>query len=256
MEQLSRPHYKTIVISDLHLGAPHSKVKEVTEFLSAADCDRLIMAGDIIDGWQLRNSDDKWNVYHSAFFRVIMKMMEKHGTEVIYITGNHDDFLDPIVPSKMFNISLVHEYVLKETEHSYVIIHGHAFDSITSRMKWIAKLGDIAYNFLLKFNKIWNAARQMHGREYYSFSQVVKHKVKQAVSAISGFESDLASFAKAKGCDGIICGHIHNPEDKYIKGGIHYLNSGDWVESLTALVEDGDGNWQIVRYNDYVNKTV
>lgn len=245
---MERPHYKTVVISDVHIGAPHSKVREVTEFLGSFDCDRLIMDGDIIDGWQLKNSNDKWTVVHSAFFHVIMKMMEKHNTEVIYVTGNHDDFLDPLVPSKMANISLVHEFIIKEKNHSYVVIHGHAFDSITSRLTFLAKLGDVAYNLLLKFNNVWNKARQKRGKEYYSLSAVVKHKVKQAVSAISGFESDLASYAKAKGCDGIICGHIHHPEDKMLKGGIHYLNSGDWVESLTALVEDYDGNWRIARY--------
>lgn len=248
-----RPHFRTVIISDVHIGAPHAKVKEVTEFLGSVDCDRLIMNGDIIDGWQLKNSDDKWTVMHSAFFRVIMKMMEKHGTEVIYVTGNHDDFLDPLVPSKMFNISLVHEYIIREKDHSYVVIHGHAFDSITSHFRWIAKLGDIAYNALLKFNNVWNKTRQRHGKEYYSLSKVIKHKVKQAVSAMSGFEQDLEEFTKAKGCDGIICGHIHHPEDKYLRGGIHYLNSGDWVESLTALVEDQNGNWKVVKFSDFVH---
>ncbi len=163
---MERPHYKTVVISDVHIGAPHSKVREVTEFLSSVDCDRLIMRS-----------------FHFQCY---------------YFP--------------------------------------------------LAKLGDVAYNLLLKFNNVWNKARQKRGKEYYSLSAVVKHKVKQAVSAISGFESDLASYAKAKGCDGIICGHIHHPEDKMLKGGIHYLNSGDWVESLTALVEDYDGNWRIARY--------
>ena len=157
---MERPHYKTVVISDVHIGAPHSKVREVTEFLGSVDCDRLIMDGDIIDGWQLKNSNDKWTVVHSAFFHVIMKMMEKHNTEVIYVTGNHDDFLDPLVPSKMANISLVHEFIIKEKNHSYVVIHGHAFDSITSRLTFLAKLGDVAYNLLLKFNNVWNKARQ------------------------------------------------------------------------------------------------
>ena len=189
---MERPHYKTVVISDVHLGAPHSKVREVSEFLSSVDCDRLIMNGDIIDGWQLHNSDDKWNSSHSAFFRVIMKMMENHSTEVIYVSGNHDDFLDPIVPSKLFNISFVSEYILREEKHSYVVIHGHAFDSITARFRWISRLGDIGYNLLLKFNNMWNRARMRHGKEYYSFSKVIKHKVKQAVSLISGFESDAA----------------------------------------------------------------
>ena len=250
--KMERPHYKTIVISDVHIGSRHSKVKEVTEFLASVDCDRLILDGDIIDGWQLKNSDNKWTTVHSAFFYVIMKMMENHGTEVIYIAGNHDDFLDALVPSKMFNISIVHEYVLKEKNHSYVVIHGHAFDSITARFTWLAKLGDIAYNLLLKFNNVWNKARQKRGKDYYSLSQVLKYKVKQAVSAISGFEADLESFAKAKGCDGIICGHIHHPEDKVLKGGIHYMNSGDWVESMTALVEDYYENWKIIRYQEII----
>ena len=249
---MERPHYKTVVISDVHLGAPHSKVREVSEFLSAVDCDRLIMNSDIIDGWQLKNSNDKWNTSHSAFFRVIMKMMEKHGTEVIYVSGNHDDFLDPLVPSRLFNIRFVNEYILKEEGHSYIVIHGHAFDSITAQMRWIAKLGDKAYNLLLRFNNVWNRARVRQGKGYYSFSKVIKHRVKQAVSLLSGFESDLSDFARAKGCDGIICGHIHNPEDKIIKGGIHYLNSGDWVESLTALVEDTGGKWSIVKYTDFI----
>ena len=248
-----RTFYSTIVLSDIHLGTSHSKTTEVTNFLKSVNCRRLILDGDIIDGWALRKGGTrKWQARHTDFFKVLMKMMEKHNTEVIYIAGNHDDFLDALVPSKMFNIMLVHEYIIREKAHSYVIIHGHAFDSITAQFTWIAKLGDLAYNLLLKFNNIWNRARLRHGKEYYSFSQVLKHKVKQAVSAISGFESDLASFAKAKGCDGIICGHIHHPEDKMLKGGIHYLNSGDWVESLTALVEDYEGRWKIVKYSDIV----
>lgn len=247
-----REHFRTVVISDVHIGSRHSKVKEVTEFLSSVDCDTLILNGDIIDGWQLKNSDDKWNIHHSAFFRVIMKMMEKHGTEVIYVTGNHDDFLDSLVPSRMFNVNIVSEYVIDHGHGKYVVIHGHAFDSITAQMRWLAKLGDLAYNLLLKFNKIWNRARIRHGKEYYSFSQVIKHGVKQAVSYISGFESDLADFAKARGCTGIVCGHIHHPEDKILKHGIHYLNSGDWVESLTALAETIDGHWSIVHFNEVV----
>lgn len=247
---MERPYYKTVVVSDVHIGAPYSKVKEVTEFLSSVDCGRLVLAGDIIDGWQLKNSGDRWMPVHSAFFRVIMKMMENHGTEVIYVTGNHDDFLDSLVPSSLFNISIVHEYIIREDGHSCVIIHGHAFDSITAQFRWLARLGDVAYNLLLKFNRIWNRARERHGKEYYSIAKVLKHKVKQAVSAISGFESDLDSFAVAKGCDTIICGHIHHPEDKCLKSGIHYLNSGDWVESLTALVEDDGWQWRLLKWQE------
>ncbi len=245
-----RVKYKTVVISDVHLGASHSKLHEVTKFLSSVDCETLILAGDIIDGWQLKQTDDTWNVYKSAFFHVIMNMMARKGTKVVYVTGNHDDFLDAIVPCELFNIQIVSELVLQSAEKKYVVIHGHAFDSITMQFQWLAKLGDLAYNLLLKFNKIWNHARHKTGQGRYSFSQVIKHGVKKTVNLISGFEGDLADFAKAKKCDGVICGHIHHPEDKILKGGIHYLNSGDWVESLTGLVEDFEGHWKIVRYNE------
>jgi len=245
-----RTLYKTIVISDIHLGSPHSGVREVSDFLNSVDCDKLIMDGDIIDGWQLENSrDQKWTPMHSNFFKVIFDMVERHNTEIIYIIGNHDDFLDRMAPVKMFGMKILNEYILEECGKKYVVIHGHAFDSITSRFRFIARWGDIAYNALIRFNNIWNRARVRQGRPYYSLSQVIKQKVKEAVSAISGFEEDLEFYAKAKGCDGIICGHIHHPEDKMLHG-IHYLNSGDWVESMTALAEDAEGIWRIIRYRD------
>lgn len=245
-----RPYYKTVVVSDIHLGSPNSKVTEVSEFLDSLDCDRLIMNGDIIDGWQLKNSgDEKWTARHSLFFRVLMDLAERKHAQLIYVIGNHDDFLDGIAPVKMFGIQIVSEFVIDEGAKKYVVIHGHAFDSITSRLTFLARLGDIAYNALIKFNNLWNKARIRQGRPYYSFSQVIKHKVKEAVSLISGFEKDLEAYATARGCTGIICGHIHCPEDKMLND-IHYLNSGDWVESMTALVEDFDGNWRIVRYAD------
>ena len=249
---MERTHFKTVVISDVHMGARFSKISEATRFLGRLSCDRLILAGDIIDGWQLKKIDDKWTVQESAFFNVIMKMMENYQTEVIYVTGNHDDFLDYITPCQLFNISFVGEYTFEEAGKRYVVIHGHAFDSITAQFRWISKLGDSAYNFLLRFNNIWNKARDRHGKEKYSFSKAIKHGVKKAVNLISGFESDLADFARSKKCNGIICGHIHNPEDKMLKYGIRYMNCGDWVESLTGLVEDDSCNWKILKYDEFV----
>ena len=234
------------------MGARFSHVREAAAFLNRVSCDRLILAGDIIDGWQLKKIDDKWTVHESAFFSVIMKMMETFQTEVIYVTGNHDDFLDNIIPCQLFNISFVNEYTVESSGKRYVVIHGHAFDSITAQFRWLSKLGDLAYNALLKFNNIWNRTRERHGKERYSFSKVIKHGVKRAVNLISGFESDLADFARAKKCDGIICGHVHHPEDKVLKYGIRYLNCGDWVESLTALVEDPDGEWRILGYSELI----
>jgi UDP-2,3-diacylglucosamine pyrophosphatase LpxH len=159
--------------------------------------------------------------------------------------------LDRIAPVKMFGMRIVNEFIIDEKEHKYIVIHGHAFDSITARLTFLARLGDIAYNALIRFNNIWNRARIKSGKPYYSLSQVLKQKVKEAVSAISGFEKDIELFAKSKGCDGIICGHIHHPEDKMLHG-VHYLNSGDWMESMTALAEDFDGKWQLIHYSDWI----
>ena len=256
MTSMDRVHYKTVVISDVHMGTPFSKIGEVTRFLGRLSCERLVLAGDIIDGWQLKQVDDKWTVQESAFFSVIMKMLEKDQTEVVYVTGNHDDFLDNITPCQLFFISFVNEYLIEDFGKRYVVIHGHAFDSITSHFKWLSNFGDTAYNFLLRFNNLKNRARDKQGKEKYSFSKALKHGVKKAVNLISGFESDIAEFAKSKKCDGIICGHIHHPEDKILKNGIRYLNSGDWVESLTALGEDEDCKWKVLKYGDLVTEGV
>ena len=251
---IERKHFRTVVISDVHMGAPFSKIGEVTRFLGRLCCDRLVLAGDIIDGWQLKKIDDKLTVQESAFFSAVMKMMDAFQTEVVYVTGNHDDFLDHITPCQLFNINIVSEYLIDGKGKRYVVIHGHAFDSITTRFRWLSKFGDVAYNALLKFNNLWNKARDRHGKEKYSFSKAVKHGVKKAVNLISGFESDLANFARAKKCDGIICGHIHHPEDKILKSGIRYMNCGDWVESLTALAEEDSGEWKILEYRDLVTE--
>lgn len=241
----------TVVVSDVHLGASHSKVKEAGDYLSSVDCERLILNGDIIDGWQLQKSGKKWKPEYTRFFKIIMKMMEKNDTEVIYVRGNHDDFLDSLAPSRMSNISVLKDYILESGGKRYFVTHGDVFDSVTSNMRWLSVLGDKGYNMLLWFNGVYNRYRVKRGKPYYSLSQAIKHKVKQAVSFISGFEKMLADLARSKGCEGVICGHIHYPEDRMIDG-IRYLNSGDWVESLSALVEDYDGNWAIVKYRDIV----
>lgn len=244
----SRFYYRTIVLSDIHLGTSYSKVKEVSNFLSNVDCDRLILNGDIIDGWCLQKSGvKKWKSEHTRFFKIIMNMMEKHGTEVIYVRGNHDDFLDNLVPMRLANILIVKDYLLESNGKCYFVTHGDVFDKVTTRMKWMAKLGDIGYTMLLWMNSLYNRYRTRRGKSYYSFSQAVKQKVKSAVSYISDFEKVLVSFARSRQCDGVICGHIHHPENRMIDG-IHYLNSGDWVESLSALAEDQKGSWHVINY--------
>ncbi len=239
--------YKTVIISDVHLGSEGSKAKEVSLFLKSVTCDTLIMNGDIIDGWQLKKGGS-WKKKHTAFFRTILKMIENQHTKVVYLRGNHDDFLDQIVPfslGKSFTIQ--RDYILKSGKKRFLIIHGDIFDSVTSNMKWLAYLGDVGYTILLSFNKIYNQYRAWRGLEYYSFSQRIKQRVKEAVNFVSEFEEKLVELAKANHCDGIICGHIHKPDIRQIDD-ITYMNSGDWVESLTALVEDHKGNWELLYF--------
>jgi len=223
-------------------------VRELTAYLSGISCERLILGGDILDGWQIRKKSTHWSPYDAAFFHLIMEIAEKGGTEVIYLTGNHDDFLDDIAPCEIFGLRILSSYKFSSGVHEVVAIHGHAFDPITERFRWLSKLGARAYNLLLKFNKLWNKNREVTGVGYYSLSKVLKDKVKSTVNLISGFEKDLSNYAIANKCDMIICGHIHHACDKVIGGGVRYLNSGDWVESLTALVEDEAGEWKIEGY--------
>ncbi|WP_375444128.1 UDP-2,3-diacylglucosamine diphosphatase [uncultured Fibrella sp.] len=244
--------FRTIVLSDLHLGTAGSKAKEATDFLKYHSCQKLILNGDIIDGWQLRQHG-VWKKKHTAFFKVVLKQIVHHDTKVIYLRGNHDDFLDQVLPLHVGrNFRIQRDYLLKSPsttgERSFYVTHGDVFDSITSHMKWLAYLGDMGYTFLLWVNKLYNQYRSWRGLPYYSLSQTVKQRIKSAVSYISDFEEKLTELARARHCDGIICGHIHQPAIRQINGLI-YMNSGDWVESLSALVEDHDGNWNLLYYS-------
>lgn len=241
-------HYKTIVISDVHLGTKSSKAKELLGFLKKYTCDKLILNGDIIDGWRLQRSG-KWEKHHTNLLKYIIKLIGQKKTQIVYVRGNHDDFLDKILPFSFIRFSIVREHYHLSNKKKYLVIHGDIFDHITSNIKWLARMGDLGYTILLWINKIYNNRRLKKGKSYYSISKIIKHKVKQAVSYISGFEQKLTSLAVSKGCNGVICGHIHHPAIIQ-NGNIVYMNSGDWVESLSALVETREGEWEILLYND------
>ena len=242
--------YPTIVISDVHLGTEHSKTRELADFLRTVNCEKLILNGDIIDGWHLqKGGKGKWKKEHTDFFKIIMKMMENHNTKVVYIRGNHDDFIDHLAPFSFANVSIVKDYVHERFGKRFYIVHGDVFDNITSKMVWLAKLGDVGYTFLLWVNRIYNVYRSKKGLPYFSLSQSVKQRVKSAVSYISNYENELVALARVKHADGIICGHIHQAADKMIDG-IHYLNSGDWVETMSALLENEDGTWEVYMHRD------
>jgi UDP-2,3-diacylglucosamine pyrophosphatase LpxH len=242
-------HYKSIVLSDIHLGISNSRVREVVFFLRNHSCDTLFLNGDIIDGWQLRKSG-KWKKKHTSFFKLIMKWLSKTDCKVIYLRGNHDDFLDEVQPLEFGNFSLKKYHIHESFGKRYFVVHGDIFDNVTTKLKWVAKLGDVGYTFLLWVNKHYNTYRRRRGLPYYSLSQMIKQKVKQAVSFMSDYEKELCEVARAEKCDGVICGHIHRPDNKFIDN-IHYLNSGDWVETMSALVETTEGEWKLVYYTDW-----
>ncbi len=242
-------HYKTIVISDLHLGTEFSKIKEVLHFLKNHTFEKLILNGDIIDAWHLKKRGT-WKKRDARFFKYLIKTVINKNIEVIYLRGNHDDFLDQCLPFALNNFSIRKSYMHHTPKGKYFVVHGDAFDKITKNMNWLAHLGDIGYSILLKLNKHYNQYRLSRGMPYFSISQKIKAGVKQAVSFISDFEDELAVQAAKRNCVGIICGHIHTPANKMINN-IHYLNSGDWVETCSALAEDAEGNWELIYYHDW-----
>lgn len=246
---MSKLHVRSVILSDVHLGTPHSKAEEVTHFLKHVRCDRLILNGDIIDGWRLRRGDP-WTKSHTKFVRRVLTMIQKRDTEVVYLRGNHDDFLGRLLPMQFEHLSLVEDHVLETARGRYLVLHGDVFDGVVKNMVVLAHLGDMGYALLLRLNRAYNWFRRLRGKEYFSLSQAIKARVKQAVSFIGKFEDQVSALAKDRGCVGVICGHIHTPADKMIHG-IHYLNSGDWVESLTAILEHHDGRFELITYKEF-----
>jgi len=235
---------KTVIISDVHLGTRDCKIREVNHFLKYTRCDRLILNGDILDGWKLKQSG-YWPTSHTR-----LKKLEKKGTEVIYLRGNHDDVLAKFLPIAFENFSIVEDYIHETPRGKYLVLHGDVFDTITKNFVFLAYIGDWGYSQLMRLNRLYNKWRAWQGKEYYSLSKAVKARVKQAVNHISSFEEHISKLAKSRGCIGVMCGHIHTAADHMI-GDIHYLNSGDWVESLTAIVEHYDGRFELIDFAEF-----
>lgn len=244
--------FRTIILSDVHLGAPDCQIDKVNHFLKHVQCEKLILNGDIIDGWSLGRKGG-WTRHHTRFIRRVLKMVDKQKTEVIYLRGNHDDILDRFLPLQFGGLKFMDKYIHETDNGRYMVLHGDAFDAVTQNSKLIAVAGDIGYQTLLKINRIYNRYRAWRGMEYFSLSKAIKAKTKTVVNYISRFEDQAEVFSKKHGCVGFICGHIHTPDDKFI-GNIHYLNSGDWVESNTALVEHLDGQFEILTYETFCER--
>ncbi|MEK6425160.1 MAG: UDP-2,3-diacylglucosamine diphosphatase [Burkholderia gladioli] len=236
--------YRTIWISDIHLGTSGCQANYLLDFLRHNDSEYLYLVGDIIDGWQLKKGW-YWPQPHNDVVQKIMRKARK-GTQVVYIPGNHDE-----AARQFCDLAFGEIQVRGEAFHTTLagkrlwIVHGDLFDGVIQHAKWLAYLGDSAYTLILLLNRWFNRVRSRLGFQYWSLSQYLKHQVKNAVNFISSFENAMTDEARRRGCDGVVCGHIHKAEIRDIDG-VLYCNDGDWVESLSALVETMEGELKIV----------
>ena len=246
--------YRSIFISDVHLGTKDCKAGHLNNFLKQNTCDTLYLVGDIIDAWKIKQNKWRWKQSHTNVVRRILGHA-KRDTKVIYILGNHDEFLRPYLH---YGLGFGMVEIKNQCEHigadgkRYLITHGDLFDGITRLAPWLSFLGDKAYDFVLTLNSRFNWIRHRFGFGYWSLSLYLKQRVKRAIDFMFQFEKNLAGYCKKKGYDGVICGHIHKAEIKVIDG-VVYMNDGDWVESCTALVEHHDGRWEIITWTEESN---
>jgi len=242
-----RQRFRTLWISDLHLGTPGCQAQALLDFLKHTECETLYLAGDIIDGWQLRR---QW-YWPQAHNDVVQKLLRKarKGTRVIFIPGNHDEFARRYLGHNFGGVDVAEEWIHETLDGRKLwVTHGDLFDGVIQCAKWLAHLGDTAYGLTLRLNRHLNSLRARMGLPYWSLSKYLKLKVKRAVSYVGNFEAALAREARKRGVHGVVCGHIHHAELREIDG-ILYANDGDWVESLTALAEHADGRLEIIDWS-------
>jgi UDP-2,3-diacylglucosamine pyrophosphatase LpxH len=240
------PTYRTIFISDAHLGTRGCRSEFLADFLKRSSCRHLFLVGDMIDGWRLRKSW-YWDESHDDVLRQIVRHA-RGGADVTYIPGNHDEMFRSWLP---MGLEICGIKLCRQSEHTtadgkrLLVLHGDEFDSVVRYAKFLALLGDWAYTAALTINRYFNAVRRRLGYPYWSLSAWLKRQVKEAVKAIDRFETALAAEAQSRGFDGVVCGHIHHPEMREVHG-VLYMNDGDWVESCTALVEHHDGRLELI----------
>ena len=240
--------FRSIWISDTHLGTSGCQAGHLLDFLKHTDSRYLYLVGDIIDGWALKRRW-YWHQQHNDIVQKILRKARK-GTHVTFIAGNHDEAARQFLGLGFGGITIADEAIhITVRGKRFLVIHGDQFDGVVQCAKWLAYVGDYLYELTLKLNRVFNWARRKIGLPYWSLSQYLKHKVKNAVSYISAFEEAVAREARSRGVDGVVCGHIHRPEIREIEG-ILYCNDGDWVESLSALVETYDGELKLISWHD------
>jgi UDP-2,3-diacylglucosamine pyrophosphatase LpxH len=237
---------RTVWISDLHLGTAGCQAPALLTFLREVECETLYLVGDIVDGWQLRRSW-YWPQSHNDVVQKILRKARK-GTRVVFVPGNHDEFARRYVGHSFGGVEVVDDCIHVTADGRRLwVTHGDLFDGVVQCARWLAHLGDAAYEFTLRANRWFNVARARMGLPYWSLSRYLKLKVKRAVSYVGDFEAAVAREAKRRGAHGVVCGHIHHAEIREIDG-VLYCNDGDWVESLTALVEQPDGRLEILDF--------
>jgi UDP-2,3-diacylglucosamine pyrophosphatase LpxH len=231
-------------MSDLHLGTPGCQAELMLDFLRRNDADTIFLVGDIIDGWRLK-SDWYWPQAHNDIIQKLLRKVRR-GARMIFVPGNHDEFA-----RQFFGLTFGGIEIVRDTTHvtadgrRFLVMHGDEFDVVVQHAKWLSLFGDWAYEFALFINRHFNRARRLLGFRYWSFSAWAKLKVKDAVNFLGGFERELAGEARRRGADGVICGHIHHAEIRDIAG-IEYVNTGDFVESCSVVVEYFDGRLEIL----------
>lgn len=238
--------FRTLFISDIHLGSRGCQAHHLLDFLRYHDAETIYLVGDIVDMWRLKSSW-YWPQLHND---VVQKLLRKvrQGTRMIYLPGNHDDGLRSYYGTHFGGIEVVEQAVHQGADGKrYLVLHGDQFDCVVANAKWLALLGDHAYTVALGLNTLFNNVRRRLGFSYWSFSHWAKLKVKSAVNYIGDFEQAVMAEVRRTGSDGVICGHIHHAAIREQLGAL-YLNCGDWVESCSAIVEHFDGRMEIVHW--------
>ena len=246
MQQDEVRTYRSIWISDVHLGTRGCKADFLLDFLRCTESENLFLVGDMVDGWRLKRS---W-YWPQAHNDVVQKLLRKarKGTAVTFIPGNHDEFVRDYLEFNFGEVRVSNDVIHTTADgRRLLVIHGDQFDSVVAYAKWLAHLGDRAYVAAMAVNLWLNWVRRRLGMRYWSLSAYLKHRVKNAVTYIASFEEAMAEMARRRGVDGVVCGHIHHAELRRI-GDILYCNDGDWVESCTAMVEHFDGRLEILRW--------
>jgi len=239
-------HFRALFISDVHLGARGCQADKLLDFLRFHDADTIYLVGDIIDGWALKHNW-YWPQPHNDVVQKLLRKARK-GARLVYIPGNHDEFLRDYYGTHFGGIEVVETTMHTGSDgRRYLVIHGDLFDVVIRHAKWLALLGDRAYDLAIVANTTFNRIRRLFGLTYWSLSQWAKLKVKNAVNFIGEFETALAAEAHRHGAEGVICGHIHHATI-HNKFGVQYINCGDWVESCTAIAEHNDGRFEIITW--------